>query len=419
MKNKSIPLIENLKKKFENFNRFNIIGLIGMVLVIASGTHILINNLYLIKDLTYILLILIFLPLNDNIQYFKAFIFNRGIKPQNLTEEKIGNLSKEELLEILDETVSHLKENKKEIPSFYIYEEYEANAEARDSIFNIVKPLNSIRLSRGLFHYLTPDEIKSIVLHEIGHFTKYIPIIDKFYFILYPFIISVFIIIISFKNFDNDLYHLILSCVVYYAIVIIVNNIKFSISKTLEFLSDYYAAERNGLLVTVNALLRLYYGSEHYGSLIKESVEEIVKFHEIPVENIQKVLELIEKEFYSQKKHSPSFKNKKIQKIIRSEKATQYHKNLSEEEIRELDEFKEEFDQETAFSSSIIDWKLFDENKNNRIDDREYLNFIAVLRKNRQKMLYGIEGIHDEDLPETHPELVERILFLHENLYVN
>lgn len=182
---------------------------------------------------------------------------NNTKRIDQIKDDKIGNYSKAEIQELFLEVLAFSE--RKEKPTIYILDSEECNAFAINIYFlNFIQLFNSISISREFFYHLNKDEIKAILLHEMGHFNGYIyaenkvvNLFQSFFFIM-PFAFNCF--------FDGWLTKTIVAIIV----LIVISKIFMAIRNknqqgehALEYLSDLYSADRVGGIHMINALIVL------------------------------------------------------------------------------------------------------------------------------------------------------------------
>lgn len=191
----------------------------------------------------------------------------------NTDKTKIGNYTIEEINEIINETLQEF--NKKEHPNIYILQLRKLNALSIDTyLLNFIRPFNAVYISEPLFQLLNKQELKALLLHEFGHFYKYIHAdirmrLPKYLFMTLPFALTVFV-----SGFF-------LKAIVGIGILILIINISSALHKRdehiKEYLSDYFAAVRAGKLNIINSLIIIGLENkrlESKSSILKRTMEQ-------------------------------------------------------------------------------------------------------------------------------------------------
>jgi Zn-dependent protease with chaperone function len=176
---------------------------------------------------------------------------------EEFPDEKIGNYSKAELSRIFEEVLAI--SNNKEKPNIFILDIEVCNAFALNVVFlNFIKKLNSISISKVFFNHLTEDEIKAVLLHEMGHFNGYIYTENKvvslshWFFLILPFAFNCYVI----GLYAKVCVAIIISSVLARLFVVIRKKTKEG-EHALEYLCDLYASDHAGGLNMINALITL------------------------------------------------------------------------------------------------------------------------------------------------------------------
>ena len=322
-------------------------------------------------------LVLVFVSTYANIIFFKKKKLNEY--------ESIGKYNIEEIREIIKEVFQNI--NEKEKPHIYIFESSTMTAFTTDSIFNFIPQLNAVYLSEDLFRHLKPEEFKAVLYHELGHYYYYMNPFAKNIFpvdvfsVLFPFLIFLVMRI-------NSPLLLFLGV---FSFSILVRNLVFSNPKDYEYLSDFFSAQKNGILNIINALI-----------VISKKNEVDVKISRYLVERISKDRRLSYRDFefyYNSLKNELPYEFQNFKEV--SEVIDNFLYDNATEDIPEINEEGYEFEE-------IHNWSEFDLNHNFRIEEEEYNNFLESLM-NQEEDNYN--AIHDT----MHPTLKNRILFLAAN----
>jgi Zn-dependent protease with chaperone function len=173
-----------------------------------------------------------------------------------LKDEKIGNYSRDEIIAIANDVLNQSVKDEK--PTVYVSNLDNANALVVNIyLLNFIKPANALYITRKCFEYLSKDEIKAILLHEMGHFNSFIYSggrtmkFDMFFVIFMPFAFATL-----FDGWAWFLYILTVLATLRLLYKYIYGSI--SIRKhAIEYLSDLYASDKIGHLTTINALIAI------------------------------------------------------------------------------------------------------------------------------------------------------------------
>lgn len=360
------------------------------------------NKLNLFIQYTVILidLFLLFLLLKSgfgilSVMFFLFLIFFSSygnilfLKKKKLEEyDEIGKYSTEEIRNIISEVYKNI--NKREKPNVYIVSLYTVNAFVTESVFNIVPSLNGLYLSEDLFRHLKPEELKAVIYHELGHFYYYMSPFSKnilpldIFSVLLPFsmflflglqsIISLFFLVFFFSA--------------------LVRFFTFSNIKDYEYLSDFFSAQKNGVLNMVNGLIVISKINEVDSKIVRYIVERIKRDRRLSFKNFDFYYENLRKEIPYE------FQNfNEISEIIDN-----FLYDDIPEDIPEIDKHEYEYEE-------IKNWNSFDLNHNFRIEEDEYLYLIDDLINNEVSEIDTENQFSDV----THPTLRKRILFMEGN----
>jgi Zn-dependent protease with chaperone function len=195
-------------------------------------------------------------------------------------EKQIGQFTIEEVRTLVDEVFKVSLTSEK--PTLYIMNLEMVNAFAINIyMLNFLKPANAVYITINCFKCMTREEIKAMLLHEMGHFNKYIydenKILNTGIFLL---LIMPFAFIVLIPGFLFKVGFVLLTITMILIIWSKLRNSKDYDKHILEYLSDLYAAEKEGLLNTVNMLITL--AKENVVTEEKEK-NEILKKILVPV----------------------------------------------------------------------------------------------------------------------------------------
>lgn len=180
-----------------------------------------------------------------------------SVKLSEVKQSLIGKFTIEEIRLLVKEVFKVALTNEK--PELYIMDIKMVNAFAINIyLLNFIKPANAVYITNKSFDCLTREEIKAMLLHEMGHFNKYLYDENKtlniglYLFLIMPFAYSILIPGVLLK-----IGFVIFAIITIAKFFIKIRNEKDYDKHTLEYLSDLYAAEKEGLLTTINLLITL------------------------------------------------------------------------------------------------------------------------------------------------------------------
>jgi len=407
----SIPLYEKLEKRFLCNTKINYI----VVSIIGVLSIILLQKLLFLYDpeiYTVLITSLLFKYISIWDNHRPIFTLEKINISHKTPDKKVGAFSHKQILSILDETLKEFKN--REIPNIYITDTIDANAFVTDSLlFNFIKPLNAVYISKKLFSVLGRDELKAIISHELGHFYAYMSPVARVSFVpsLFSAILPVFIAH-SFGELALTIPLWLVSHVVSeIAISLWLNNSP----KTLEYLSDHFAAQRHGKLNMINALVSMLKYTEFEQYTMKQVVDRIKSDSHLSISQLPVILDLIYKRL-PDKPFSKKELNSIIKETFKTEEFRQKRSKLSKFKLIQEKNAIKDFTNSVMLNKKfeIIDWNLFDFiKKDMRISPAEYPSLIKALLENPEQQLFNIPSDNlDQTKKGSHPTLRERILFL-------
>lgn len=336
----------------------------------------------------------------------------------DIKDKHIGVYPKNRIVNLWDTMVKENFDEKEEIPSIYIIKDSGPNAFAINSlILNSFKNLNSISISRELFKFLSINELRSVIAHEIAHFKKYIPItiripsISFLFGILGSYILTAILIPII-GNYDFFIY---LTC--FLLIRYIWSRPSNLFKQDIEFLSDLYAAEKYGKLHMVNALIKIYQLDNMDMILNQEISKYIINGNHLQTKDLEKLNKAIKRKL-NKKIHDEDLMLKQIKSHLKKMKHKK-KKKLPKETIEKRDQTLNKYLKSMSLMNNYktICWNEVDHNiKDGRIDAVEYEGLIETLVNNPELQLFRTIADNIQKMKfESHPTLRERILFMDHN----
>jgi Zn-dependent protease with chaperone function len=418
MKSKTI----NVKTKKTIERRFGLFNLVNSILIFLTVPGILFVLFLIVKNYQYftsrisILYPIIHFSLFLS-KYLFFHIFNYELL-KDMNTRKIGKYNKNRIIKLCDEIIKDNFKDNEEMPSIYIAKNLGNNAFVINSLlFNFIKELNSITISKDLFNYLNVKELSAIIAHEIGHFKKYIPIAKRIPFITFMFIILVAYISTAFLFPILKIYTFIIYLLCFIIIKVIMTWPFKIFKKDVEFLSDLYSAEKYGKLNTINALIKIYQMNNIDILLNIEITKFVIQSRRLEIGDIEKIKRKIKRKL-----------NKKIfDEILIKDQVASYLKNmkysnsgkLSEDEIEKRNKALVKYlaNISKMLENKIINWDEIDKHvKDGRIDSVEYEGLIDTLKNNPELQLFKTSNDNIRKMRfGTHPALRERILFVDKN----
>jgi Zn-dependent protease with chaperone function len=178
-----------------------------------------------------------------------------SVKLSRVKETQIGKYSTEEIRQLIEKAIS--KSLAKEKPEVYILGLNYVNAFAINiSLFNFIKFLNAVYISKKCFSSLTKDEIEALVLHEMGHFNKYQYSEMKLLNLgLYLYLIMPFAFTVLFQGILLKIGFVFICFLIILIFLSTIRRMKDYDMHVLEYLSDLFAAERTSNLAVINMII--------------------------------------------------------------------------------------------------------------------------------------------------------------------
>jgi Zn-dependent protease with chaperone function len=408
--------IPKLKKLEINFKRYKFLNILFLLMIILLDCFLIYNLVYE-NDIGF----RIFYILNLSISFiiflnqYKLIFFQKKINLRDLkNEEKIGKYSTKDLKLIINDITKHITHREK--PNIYIIDSGEASAYTINSlIFNVIRPLNAIYLSRVLFYLLNENELKAIITHELGHFSVYIYPLHRVRFLYFILIGLLPVYSIKLFSINNPIFFMLYCAILIFGLNWIFRQLVFSKSKTLEHLSDYYAASRYCKLNIINGLLILSKFVEMSEFLVENILRRIKKNDSLSLINFTNILKDIQKKLPN--KVIPKDELKKVvNNYFRSTKLSKYKKLINSskrsEEEGQISVILSKFVCKKYYK--LIDWNDFDFSpKDNRINIEEYPFLIKTLIDNPDAQLFDLVlDNKSKSILSSHPTVSDRILFL-------
>ena len=194
------------------------------------------------------------------------FVINMGqllllrlfsVKLSKFKEPQIGQFTIQDVRLLVDEVLDVSIINEK--PEVYIWDIDMVNALVINIyLLNFLKPANAVYITKKSFTCLSREEMKAMLMHEMGHFNQYIFDENKilniglFLFFFMPFAFTVLLPGVILK-----IGFIIFTFFAGFIIAFKIRNLKDYDDHTKEYLCDLYAAEKVGRLNTINMLITI------------------------------------------------------------------------------------------------------------------------------------------------------------------
>jgi Zn-dependent protease with chaperone function len=328
--------------------------------------------------------------------------------------EAVGRYSSGQVIRLVTEVLQPYHD--RETPTVFLTEPTEGNAFVVNSLFfNFVRPLNAVYLSRHLFRILQPGEIKAVLAHELAHFHRYFPPLARV-----RLAVTVFAALLPVEVFlalGPQSARAVFAGWLVFLCVFPRSLDRWIVRRAHchEYLSDYHAARRFGILNMINGLLGLARTSEVEFLLQSSLLRRIREDDTLSLQQLPLLLERIGKEL-PDKPLTPVELQIAIDRVLVSDETRRIRRPLparqEREEARRIDALIEAFLMNKSFAR--LDWASFDcVNPDGRVDATEYAKLIDILEREPEKQIVGLPHENEQHASKgSHPTTRDRILFL-------
>lgn len=408
----SIPDADVLERNFRRNHQISMavlwlaimVDVLMMLLILSTK-----NYGYYILGLAAIIISLVSLK-DDYIFFFRR----KKERLQDINEEIIGNYNTAELKNLIANILSQFKG--KEIPKIYIVDDPMGGAHVIDTyLLNFLGPVNAIYLPRQGFYYLKAAELKAVISHEIGHFYKYIYPAQRF---PYPFYLLVSLIPAFLLPLLQPWIVGLIFLGLHFAFYPMLHKLFNYKSKTLEYLSDLFAAKHCGKLNVINGLMVSSKYSELIEVLRKKTLKLIKDDDELSINSFDEMFDQLVR-ILPDKPNSTDEVDNILSEAINGFSFKPYKTKMKQHEISKEKAIITGLlnSPEMSVKREVLDWDTFDfVERNHRVDEGEYE---ALIENIINSHLYLVDSVNDDERDElnnTHPALRNRILFLHKNV---
>jgi Zn-dependent protease with chaperone function len=176
---------------------------------------------------------------------------------QDLKEQtRFGQYDKYLLQSLYKETLTKLKLPDLDVPLFIVANR-SMNAAAMHLGFGaFFKSINGIYLHRQVLHKLNPQEVQDIIGHELGHYFKYYLVVDRFRILTVTLATLAALWVIQINRLDGFAAYMVISLVP--ATIWWLSGLPYAYNATaIEYLCDDFGAQVNGIIPSVNGLMKI------------------------------------------------------------------------------------------------------------------------------------------------------------------
>lgn len=190
---------------------------------------------------------------------------------QDLKEHtRFGQYDKYLLQSLYKETLTRLKLPDLDVPLFIVANR-SLNAAAMHLGFgSFFKSINGIYLHRQVLHKLNPQEVQDIIGHELGHYFKYYLVVDRFRILTVTLATLAALWVIQISRLDGFAAYMVISLVP--ATIWWISGLPYaSNARAIEYLCDDFGAHVNGIIPSVNGLMKIGAESELQTIVIQQA----------------------------------------------------------------------------------------------------------------------------------------------------
>jgi len=169
---------------------------------------------------------------------------------------RFGEFDKHLLRRLLQDTMSRLGLPNKHLP-VYIVADKQINAAALNlGLLEFISSLNGIYLNRQSLHRLSREEVQDVMGHELGHYFKYYLISERFFIVTLTLGALVGLHISQWIG-QNDLLNMIVLGACGWGFWKLAGMPHQRHAQMIEFLCDDFGAHVHGVVVSINACLKI------------------------------------------------------------------------------------------------------------------------------------------------------------------
>lgn len=261
-----------------------------------------------------------------------------------------------------------------------------------------------IFLTSGSLHYLEPDELQAVLLHEGAHHLPENRTAVSWAFLLTDITVHAFAFWAAFQTSSINV-----GTILFVVLRAIVSKVSAEIAagceRAIEHACDLFAARRVGCVPTINALLKLAEDDELSEVIVVWAARELVHDTRLTMDDL--VLALADSRPYGRIFHENLIRHAgELTKILCKAPGQKANPPKRRKINRELQEFIE---QRQARTAGRIRWRRLDSDGDGRLSGEELTTLRDQLMARPQDVLVTS---HSEAHPTSHPPLRDRILFL-------
>jgi Zn-dependent protease with chaperone function len=176
---------------------------------------------------------------------------------EDLKEQtRFGQYDKYLLQSLYKDTLKRLKLPDLGVPLFIVADRSMNAAAMHLGFGSFFKSINGIYLHRQVLHKLNPQEVQDIVGHELGHYFKYYLVVDRFRILTIVLATLATLWVVQVNRLDGMLAYIVISLVP--GMVWWISGLPYAYNATaIEYLCDDFGAQVNGIIPSVNGLMKI------------------------------------------------------------------------------------------------------------------------------------------------------------------
>lgn len=175
----------------------------------------------------------------------------------NLREStRFGQYDKHQLDTLFKETLRKLNLPNERLPVYIVNDKLLNAAAVRLGLGDLFRSLNGIYLNRQVLYKLSPAEVQDIMGHELGHYYRHFIAIDRFRVVTMVLGVVIGISIAQASGMEDLVGALLLAVTT--GTLFWVSGLPWRrLAKTIEFLCDDFGAQVNGIVPSINGLMKI------------------------------------------------------------------------------------------------------------------------------------------------------------------
>ncbi len=206
-------------------------------------------------------------------------------------QTRFGQFDKHNLASLFRDALVKLGLPNEGIPVFIVADRSMNAMSMHVGLGAFLKSMNGIYLHRQLLHKMSPEEVQDTIGHELGHYYRYYLIIDRFQIL--PILLGTILGMLAAQSLGHGLLG--------YAALMSIPSFMWYISRypyavnarAIEYLCDDLGAQTNGVLVSIQSLLKLGREAEMESLILHQAIRSKSGLKLTPKELVEAVYESI------------------------------------------------------------------------------------------------------------------------------